>query len=291
MHFLQKYANYIKNPKVYAGDQEIALTSYFLGININVLIIDTIGYKSLYYYQSVIPTEEVINILYMDGNHYQLLFKRCEKNEEEEIALNKKDNIIENYIKEKKLEIQKNNKKYLTKNKNIIFPKEKILTSKYINFNRPECPNKYNEIYHYLTNPDKMPFRLQYVDKSKYKSIQKKRTAFRRQAKENYSILENRLKYKYKVGKDNYKYLNIPFINEEKYLISNIHNNKNHPGINKMKQLIIENGYFWEGFSSEIINFIKECPICNPKHNRKKIKLPLKQIIDERPHYRYQADI
>ena len=101
MHFLQKYANYIKNPKVYAGDQEIALTSYFLGININVLIIDTIGYKSLYYYQSVIPTEEVINSLYMDGHHYQLLFKRCEKEEEEEIVLNKKDNIIENYNKEK----------------------------------------------------------------------------------------------------------------------------------------------------------------------------------------------
>lgn len=216
----------------------------------------------------------------MDGNHYQLLFKRCDKDEEEEeIALNKKDILIENYIKEKKLEIQKNNIKYLTKNKNIIFPKSKIITCKYINFNRPECPNKYNEIYHYLTNPDKMPFRLQYVDKSKYKTIQKKRTAFRRQAKENYSIIENRLKYKYKVVKDNYKYLKMPFINEEKYLISNIHNNKNYPGINKMKQLIIESGYFWEGFSSEIKNYIKECPICNPKHNRKKIKLPLKQII------------
>jgi len=71
----------------------------------------------------------------------------------------------------------------------------------------------------------------------------------------------------------------MPFINEEKYLIFNIHNNKNYPGINKMKQLIIESGYFWEGFSSEIKNYIKECPICNPKHNRKKIKLPLKQII------------
>ena len=58
-----------------------------------------------------------------------------------------------------------------------------------------------------------------------------------------------------------------------------------------MKQLIIENGYFWEGFSSEIINFIKETPFCNPKYNRKKIKLPLKQMIDEGPHYRYQADI
>ena len=59
----------------------------------------------------------------MDGNHYQLLFKRCDKDEEEEeIALNKKDILIENYIKEKKLEIQKNNIKYLTKNKNIKFP-------------------------------------------------------------------------------------------------------------------------------------------------------------------------
>ena len=101
LNFIKKYANYIKKPKVYAGDQEIALIAYFLGININVLIIDNIGYKSLYYYQSVIPTEEVINILYMDGNHYQLLFKRGDKVEEEEKALNKDDSLIENYIKKK----------------------------------------------------------------------------------------------------------------------------------------------------------------------------------------------
>ena len=291
MNFLKKYANYIKKPKVYAGDQEIALTSYFLGININVLIMDTLGYKSLFYYQSVIPTEEVINILYMDGNHYQLLFKRSNKDEEKEKQLKKEDNLIENFIKEKKLEIQKNSNKYLNKTKIINFPKEKIITSKYINFNRPECPNKYNEIYHYLKNSDNMPERLQYDDKSKFKLIQKKRTAFRKQAKENYQIIDNRLNYKYKLGKNNYKFLNIPFINEDKYLLSNIHNNNNHPGINKMKQLILEKGYFWEGFSISVKNFINQCPICNPKHKRKKIKLPLKQIIDEGPHYRYQADI
>ena len=114
------------------------------------------------------------------------------------------------------MEIKYNNKKYLSKNKIIKFPKEKIITCKYINYNRPECPNKYNEIYHYLTNPDNMPSRLHYEDKSKYKSIKKKRTAFRKQAKEKYSIIENRLKYKYKIGKDIYKFLNIPFINEEK---------------------------------------------------------------------------
>ena len=35
----------------------------------------------------------------MDGNHYQLLFKRGDKVEEEEKALNKDDSLIENYIK------------------------------------------------------------------------------------------------------------------------------------------------------------------------------------------------
>ncbi len=29
LNFLKKYANYIKKPKVYAGVQEIALTSFF----------------------------------------------------------------------------------------------------------------------------------------------------------------------------------------------------------------------------------------------------------------------
>ena len=53
----------MKKSGVYAGDQEIALTAYYFGININVLILDAIGYKSLYYYESVIPTNEVINIL------------------------------------------------------------------------------------------------------------------------------------------------------------------------------------------------------------------------------------
>ena len=35
----------------------------------------------------------------MDGNHYQLLFKRGDKIEEEEKTLNKDDSLIENYIK------------------------------------------------------------------------------------------------------------------------------------------------------------------------------------------------
>ncbi len=41
MEYLNKYVNYMKQSGVYAGDQEIALTAYYLGININVLILDT----------------------------------------------------------------------------------------------------------------------------------------------------------------------------------------------------------------------------------------------------------
>ena len=103
MEYLNKYVNYMKQSGVYAGDQEIALTAYYLGININVLILDTFGYKSLYYYESVIPTDEVINILYENGNHYQLLFKRKNVNEEEDKqSLEEEEEEIEDYIKKKK---------------------------------------------------------------------------------------------------------------------------------------------------------------------------------------------
>ena len=159
-----------------------------------------------------------------------------------------------------------------------------------MNYSRLECINKYNEIYHYLLNNNNMPERLKYNDKAKYKTIQKKRTAFRKQVRDKYTIIDNRLKYKYFIGNNNYKFLNIPFFNEEKYIIANIHN-KSHPGINKTKELVIEDGYYWDGYSDDIKNYIKSCPVCNPQHKRKKIKMPLKLIIDEGPHYRYEADI
>ena len=56
MEYLNKYVNYMKQSGVYAGDQEIALSAYYLGININAMILDKFGYKSLYSYESVIPT-------------------------------------------------------------------------------------------------------------------------------------------------------------------------------------------------------------------------------------------
>ena len=112
--FLEKYVEYIRNPGVYAGDQEISLTSYFFGININILIQEVMCYKSIYFYHSVVPTEQVINILYRDGNHYDLLFKSNNNNESIEID---KD-IINNsnkFFKELNVKIEKNKKNYLKK--------------------------------------------------------------------------------------------------------------------------------------------------------------------------------
>ena len=108
MHFLKKYVNYIKQSGVYAGDQEIALTSFYLGININILILDSMGYKSIYYYESAIPTDEVINILYKDGNHYQLLFKRNILKDDKLKDSNEKEELIDEYINKKKTEIENN---------------------------------------------------------------------------------------------------------------------------------------------------------------------------------------
>ena len=113
--------------------------------------------------------------------------------------------------------------------------------------------------------------------------IFKKRTHFRKQCKEKYCIKDNRLCYKYYIGNNIIKDLYIPFQNEEIYILHNIHISNLYPGIDKMKNLVVDNGLYWEGYSSDIKKYIRECPKCSPKHNTKKIKMP---FIDEGPHYR-----
>ena len=75
-------------------------------------------------------------------------------------------------ILKKKIEIKKNNKKYLSNSNKFVKPDKSIITCKYMNYSRLECINKYNEIYHYLLNNNNMPERLKYNDKAKYKTIQ-----------------------------------------------------------------------------------------------------------------------
>ena len=74
----------------------------------------------------MIPTNEVINILYENGNHYQLLFQRNNKIVEEEKESSEEEDI-KDYIKNKKLEFIKNNKKYLAEANKFIKPDKNII--------------------------------------------------------------------------------------------------------------------------------------------------------------------
>lgn len=111
LNLLKLYAQKMKEPDFYAGDHELILTSYYLNININVLIQDTYCYKSIYYYESPQLSNEIINLLYINGNHYQLLYNINDKDLESENSENVNKVDIKDYIKEKNKEIKKNKKK------------------------------------------------------------------------------------------------------------------------------------------------------------------------------------
>jgi hypothetical protein len=66
-NLLNEYGKYINTPNSYAGDIEIALTSLYFCVNINITILDNFVYKNYLYYKSNVETEENINILYVNG--------------------------------------------------------------------------------------------------------------------------------------------------------------------------------------------------------------------------------
>ena len=164
---------------------------------------------------------------------------------------------------------------------------------KYIKYNRKECENKYNEIYLFLKDEMYIPPRLKYTDKESHKKILKKRGNFKKQVKKNFFIKDNLLYFKYKTSTDKENILNlrIPFESEAEIIINNIHIEYKHPGERKMRELIVAHGFYWEGYSKFIRHTISKCPICFSKNKRKKIQMPIKQIIDQGPLFRYQADL
>ena len=66
-NLLNEYGKYINTPNSYAGDIEIALTSLYFCVNINITILDNFVYKNYLYYKSNVETEENIKILYVNG--------------------------------------------------------------------------------------------------------------------------------------------------------------------------------------------------------------------------------
>ena len=85
--------------------------------------------------------------------------------------------------------------------------------------------------------------------------------------------------------------MKIPYKAEKDIILKNIHINNKHPSRDNMRDLVKSSGFYWEGFTSDIKSLIKNCPICTSTKNLTKIKTPIKQIIDDGPHFRYEADI
>ena len=58
-----------------------------------------------------------------------------------------------------------------------------------------------------------------------------------------------------------------------------------------MEEKIIEAGFYWHGYSNDIIEFINNCGICHSELKAKKIENNPKIIITYGPNKRYQCDL
>ena len=58
-----------------------------------------------------------------------------------------------------------------------------------------------------------------------------------------------------------------------------------------MEGIIIEAGFYWHGYSNDIIEFINNCGICHSELRAKKIENNPKIIISYGPNKRYQCDL
>ena len=52
-----------------------------------------------------------------------------------------------------------------------------------------------------------------------------------------------------------------------------------------MRKLVVGSGYLRKGYTYYRKRLIKECLICNRTHSHNKIKMHIKQILDEGPHF------
>ena len=165
----------------------------------------------------------------------------------------------------------------------------KINNKKYINYNRNSCINYYNEIQDFILKKI-IPSRLKNKEGIKRKTQSKRRGKFRKMIENKYRIINNRLQYKYSNNKI-INWLNIPFQNEVETLLNYIHYNNNHLKKDRMVIHVIDAGFFWFGFSSDIDKFIKKCGKNHCENNIEKIEKENKIIISKGPHITYQADI
>ena len=78
---------------------------------------------------------------------------------------------------------------------------------------------------------------------------------------------------------------------EKNYILNVIHKNLGHLGINRLQYEIRRRGYYWNGLTKDVFNYIKRCTLCTQKNLNKPIKPTIKQILSYYPLERLQLDI
>ena len=145
IQYLQEYIDTAKNNGTYAGDIEISTSAILFGCNIRIYTQGNNCYNLLNEFNNQNPNDniydkDIINLLFINNNHFQLLMKKNYK----------KNTLINNIIKTSNLkDLFKN---ITNSNSRIILEKDKdsiIKQNKYVNYHRENCKNYYNEIFDY----------------------------------------------------------------------------------------------------------------------------------------------
>ena len=110
--------------------------------------------------------------------------------------------------------------------------------------------------------------------------------------KNKYELKEDRLFYKYERFKNKIILKKIPYEIELTFIFYNCHiNNKIHLSLRKSKERLKNSDYYYEGITTDLTKYIKKCRKCSITENLKVIRAPMKQIIENGPHFRIEMDI
>ena len=229
-------------------------------------------------------TRDTINILFINDNHFNLLLPNNNETN------NSNNNLIQkgiNFNEYKKIVLKDQEKAKRKINKEI---KIKIKSKNYVDYSLSQRKNYYNEIYKFIKDKSCIPQRLQYSKDKNRKTIEKKRGKFRKLVKEKYRIYNNRLQYFY-YYKTKSIWLNIIYEEEKIPLLKYIHFNNNHIKREAMEAKVIGMGFYWYGYSNDIIKFIDKCGVCHSERYGQKVLQNPKIILTYGPHKRYQCHL
>ena len=118
------------------------------------------------------------------------------------------------------------------------------------------------------------------------------RKSFRDLIKRKYKIKDNRLYYIYTRCKNKVIEKKIPYKVELPYIFYSCHVQKQiHLSLNKTKENLKNSDYYYEGIVSDLLTYVNKCPKCSVLKNIRPVGIPMKLIIEDGPHYRYEMDI